>query len=264
MKRLVLGIIGSLAPIPALSQTAATPGLEQDARIPGSWTEIEAGYAPENLDNGQPDWSEVFAGVTHRDSQGRTWLGRAAHVRRFDQDDTALLAGAYLPLAEKTVLFAEGFASPTHNVLAKWSAMLQLQQGLPEGFGVLAGARTTRYNSSHLDALYLGLEKYFGDFRLAYTWSPTRSNVAPDGYSHLAQLSWYYSELSRVTLAYSSAKETDRPDLGITTTSYAEGWALYGRHMFSPRIGVGYALNHIRQGSSYDRDGVALSVIYRF
>ncbi|HEX9180856.1 MAG TPA: YaiO family outer membrane beta-barrel protein [Burkholderiales bacterium] len=267
MKRLLPGIVAALAAAgtsPAAAQTAATPGLEQEARTKSVWTEIEAGYYPENLDNGQADWSEAWAGITHHDAAGRTWLGRAAHVRRFDQDDTALLAAAYVPVAERTVLFLEGGASPTHNILAKWTAMAQLQQGLPEGFGLLAGARSTSYNASHLDAFYLGVEKYFGDFRAAYTWSPTNSDVAPNGYSHLTQFSWYYTELSRVTLAYSRFKETDRPDLGITATTYGEGWALYGRHMLSRGVGVGYAITWNRQGALYDRDGVSLSLIYRF
>jgi YaiO family outer membrane protein len=240
------------------------PGLQQESRIPGVWTEAEAGYSPEHLTNGRQDWSEAFAGITHRDSAGRTWLGRAAYVRRFGQDDSALLAGAYVPLAEKTVVFAEGFASPTHNVLAKWSLMLQVQQGLPEGFGIIAGARRTEYDASILDALYLGLEKYFGNFRLAYTYSPSHSNVAGDGNGNITQLSWYYTDLSRITLAYSWGKEVDRPDLGISAATPVEGWALYGRHMFTPSVGLGYALSHNRQGSLYDRDGIALSAIYRF
>lgn len=253
-----------LAAFPVPAQETAQPALEQDVRMPGVWTELEAGYDGQNLDNGQQDWSEAFAGVAHRDGAGRTWLGRAAHVRRFDQDDTTLLGAAYLPLAAKTVLYGEVFASPTHNIMAKWSALLQVEQGLTQGFGVLAGARRTEYNASTLDALYLGAEKYFGDFRLAYTWSPTHSDVAGDGYGNLAQFSWYYAPLNRVSLAYSWGKEVDRPDLGITSATYVSGWALYGRHMFAPSMGLGYVVAHNRQGSLYDRDGVSVSVIYRF
>ncbi len=261
-KLLLLGALLLAARPTAAQDLAAAPGGDRSTLAP--WTELEAGFNPERLDNGQPDWSETWASLAHRDGGGRVWIGRLAYVRRFDKEDVSGLATAYLPVGKRVVLLVEGGGSPSHEFLARWTGMTQLQLVLGRGFGLLVGARRTSWGSSRVDAFYLGAEKYIGNFRFAYTFSPTRSNVAGDGYGHLVQVGWFYGERSRVTLAYGHGKETYRPDLGVASASQTDGLAVFGRQMLSSRLGLGYSVSWTRQQALYDREGVSLALSYHF
>lgn len=230
----------------------------------GAWNEIEVGLSRENLDDQRQDWREGFASFTRRDAENRTWIGRLAKTRRFDQNDSNLQLSGHFPMVPGTTGLVELDVSPTHRVLPTHRLRGEISQSLPHGFGIAGGVRHITYNHSSSDGIDLTLERYFSDFRIAYTYDASRSDRAGHADGHRAQGSYYYGEGSRATFAYATGTEVDRPEAGITQSTRVEGFALYGRHMFRKDRGIGYALTRNRQESLFTRDGLALSFIQRF
>lgn len=242
-----------------LATTALPAAGDADTR-----NEIEVGLGRENLDNQREDWRENFASFTRRDAENRTWIGRLAKTRRFDQNDSNLQLSGYFPMVPGTTGLVEVDVSTTHRVLPTHRLRGEISQSLPHGFGIASGLRHITYNHSSSDGIDLTLERYFGDFRIAYTYDASRSDRAGHADGHRVQGSYYYGEGSRATLAYSTGTEVDRPEAGITQSTRVKGFALYGRHMFRKDRGIGYALTRNRQESLFTRDGLAVSFIQRF
>src|SRR4029078_4561270 len=84
-------------------------------------TEVEFGGTRESLTNGLPDWSSVYLEGVHTFKPRHALYGGLRDPRRFGQDDNEAYGGLYYPLSETWTGAVEGSASPTYNVLAKYS-----------------------------------------------------------------------------------------------------------------------------------------------
>ena len=79
------------------------------------------------------------------------------------------MIGFYQPLSRRWAMLVEANASPTHRILAKWSALAQLERNFGKGWVGSAGYRRTVFNTAQVNTGTFSAERYFSSYRVAYT-----------------------------------------------------------------------------------------------
>ena len=228
-------------------------------------TAIEFGGTHETLTNNLPDWSSVYLEAAHDFGPRHTLYGGVRETRRFGATDTQVNAGLYYPFGEKWTLQVEGDFSGTHNVLPNYSLYANLHRTLAHGWGAGAGARRSEYTTTPVNILSGLLERYWGNFRGAYTIYNGRPEGAPSATAHRFQLNYYYGERSTVGLSYTTGREVESvgPPAGIIASDITD-WTLTGRHWFARHWAVTYDLLTHKQGSLYRREGMRFGIRHSF
>lgn len=242
--------------------------LERPRPVPGlsyPRTALEFGGSYEKLTNDLPDWSSVYLEAIRDFKPRHTLYGGLRETRRFDLNDTEAYGGLYYPLADAWTGLIEGNLSPTHNVLAKYSALVQLFRSFPGGWVAGLGLRHTEYTASTVNMAVFTAERYWSSLRAAYTFYSSRLEDAGSTPAHRFQLDHYYGERSSVGLSYTTGRESESvgPPVGIITTDVRD-WTLYGRHWFAPKWALTYDLLTHEQGDFYRRRGLRLGIRYSF
>jgi YaiO family outer membrane protein len=247
------------APQPSLDMAAPTIGLKPPR------TEAEIGFTRETLTNNLPDWKSVYFEAVHRIRDRHTLYGGLRETERFGLNDTEVHSGLYYPLGTTWTSLVEGSVSPTHQVLPRYSLFGQLQKSLPGGWGVGLGLRHSEYSQIGANIVSLLAERYWGNFRGAYTLYSGRPEGASSASSHRFQLSYYYDDRSSIGLSYSTGREVENVGLprGVISTG-VQNLTLSGRHWFAPNWALTYDLFNQEQGTLYRRRGLRLGIRHSF
>jgi|LNFM01.1.fsa_nt_gb YaiO family outer membrane protein len=227
--------------------------------------ELEAGYSRETLSNNLPDWTSTYLLASHRFGERHVLYGGLRETRRFGLDDSELHAGLYYPLGGTWTAQFEGSLSPTHEVLPRHSVYGQLQKSLPGGWGIGLGVRHNEYTLSGSNVVSVLAERYWGNFRGAYTLYSGRPEGASSGASHRLQLSYYYADRSSVGVSYTDGREVENvgPPRGVLASD-VRNWTLSGQHWLTPAWALTYDLVNHEQGSLYRRQGLRLGIRHSF
>lgn len=245
----------------ALAGAAAAAGIDRNA----PQTEIEAGYGHESLSKGLDAWRSLYLEGSHKFKDRHTVYGGLRETRRFGLVDNDIYGGLFYPLAPTWTGAVEASYSPTHHVLARYSLGAQVQKILPGGWIAGVGLRHNEYTLTASDVRTFSLERYWGDFRGAYTLfsgKPEGGGAAP---AHRFQVNYYYSDTSNVGLGYTTGREVENvgAPAGLRTTNVTNTM-LSGRHALSRNWAVSYDVLTHRQGDLYRREGFRLGLRYRF
>jgi YaiO family outer membrane protein len=227
--------------------------------------DVEAGYSRETLSNNLPDWTSSYLLASHRFADWHVLYGGLRETRRFGLDDSELHAGLYYPLAGTWTAQVEGSLSPTHEVLPRHSIYGQLQKNLPGGWGIGLGLRHNEYTLSGSNVVSVLAERYWGNFRGAYTLYSGRPEGASSGSSHRLQLSYFYADRSSVGVSYTNGREVENigPPRGVLASD-VRNWTLSGQHWLTPAWALTYDLVNHEQGSLYRRQGLRLGIRHSF
>lgn len=264
-----LAVLLGLSAIPLQAQPEpASGGLKAGAGAIGlkpARNEIEAGYSRETLSNNLPDWTSTYLLGSHRFGDRQVLYGGLRETRRFGLDDSEVHAGLYYPLGASWTAQVEGSLSPTHEVLAKHSIYGQLQKSLPGGWGLGVGLRHNEYTLTASNVLSLLAERYWGNFRGAYTLYSGKPEGGSSGASHRVQLSYYYADRSSVGVSYSDGREVENvgPPRGVLASD-VRNWTLSGQHWLTPAWALTYDLVNHEQGNLYRRQGLRLGIRHSF
>lgn len=256
--------IGRPAPAQVSEAEAGAPPLAA-LRPQYPATEVEAGFSHENLSSGYSDWSSLYLEGVHHFAPRHTLYGSVRETDRFDLRDRQIAAGLYYPVGEYWTALVEGSYAPDHRVLPLYSVFGQLHRALPGGWGVALGYRHSEYNTSNPSAVVFDLERYFGNFRGAYTLYVGMLPGAPTVTASRFALNYYYGERSQVGASFTIGEEVENvgPPLGVTTTEVTN-FAIFGRHWFTPAWAISYELIAQEQGSLYRYNGIRLGLRHRF
>jgi YaiO family outer membrane protein len=155
----------------------------------------------------------------------------------------------------------EGSYSGTHEVLPHNSVYGELQKILPGGWGLGLGMRHNEYTSTASNVVSLLAERYWGNFRGAYTLYSGSPEGASSAASHRLQLSYYYADRSSVGLSYSNGREVENlgSPRGVIATDVLN-WTVNGQHWLTPSWALTYDLVYHEQGDFYRRQGLRLGV----
>lgn len=228
-------------------------------------TEIELGHGKETLTNNLPDWTSTYLLASRQFGERKTLYGGLRETRRFGLDDTEVHAGLYYPMAATWTSLVEASASPTHEVLARYSVYGELQKNLGSGWGVGLGLRHNEYSLIGTNVLSAFAERYWRNFRGAYTLYSGRPEGASSAASHRFQFNYYYADRNSVGLSYSNGREVEYlgPSRGVLTSD-VQNWTLSGQHWMTPVWALTYELVNHEQGNLYRRQGLRLGIRHSF
>lgn len=227
---------------------------------PAHALELEAGATHESLSRGRSDWQSAYLEAEHRFDEGRLVYAALRTTERFDRDDSDWLGGLYHQLDAAWTLNAEVGGSPTHRVLPEYTAALNLHRKFDQGWGLGFGGRLTAYAAADTNTATLSVERYFGAYRAAYTFTTTHLEGASSAPGHRLQLNRYYGERNTVGIMISRGDEVENiPPGGIVETE-VEALALTGRHWLDRDWAVSYEILRHEQGELYRRHGLRLGL----
>jgi YaiO family outer membrane protein len=239
-------LVAACAPLGAFAEEAPQPPFE-----------VRAEAQRENLDHGQPDWREELLQFAWKPRRDTSLSAGARATERFDLKDREGFAAAYVPIAGRTVLHLEGSASSTHHVLPKGSGLAEIAIPFGTGWvGSIAG-KYARYDTGNVRMASGTLEKYVGDYRLAYTGYLSRPEGAGWTPAHRFAASWYRGTLTFITLSYATGREVESLPGGLLVTD-VRGASLVGGYELQPNWGITLELGQVRQGDLYTRRGVRI------
>lgn len=158
----------------------------------------------------------------------------------FSSSTASISSGLYRPLLPIRPLGDAGL-SPLHDALPKYTLYSQVNQTLPGGWGLGFGVRQSEFNFATTNLLAFSAERYFGNFRGAFTLYANRADGSPAGSAQRFQVNYFYGERNTVGLAYTTGRDIDH--LGLAAglpVSDVRDLTLSGRHWLSPNWALTY------------------------
>jgi YaiO family outer membrane protein len=251
--------VASPTPIPNTAKSEA--GSVDEKR-----TDVQFNYSYESLTKNFGSWQTASIDFSHKFAARQTLYGSYRETERLNQRDREFVVGYYQPLSRKWLLLVEAGASPTHKVLAKWSALVQLERSFKKGWNVQGGYRRIQYNAAKVNLGIGGVEKYWGNYRAAYTLYVNNLENSGTSASHRLQFNRYYGDpVSSVGIGFGFGRELESlgGGRGVLRTD-VQSFSFSGRHFFNKRLGLNYGLTIHRQGNLYVRRGGNLGIDFRF
>lgn len=243
--------------IPLQAMAADSPPAKPD--------EAELGASHYALTNGYGSWDSTYLDAAHRFGERQSVYGELRETRRFNLNDREVSGGYYHPLGDTWTALVEASMSPEHRVLPQDSLFGQLQKSFDGGWDVQGGLRRTQYTLAATDMMVLTGERYWGNYRAAYTLYLARLQGSGTAPSHMAQLSYYYAERSYATLALSRGRQAESLGIGLGVLLLdVTSASLSGRYWLNSAWGLSYEVLSERQGNLYSRKGARLGIRYAF
>lgn len=242
---------------------ACGAALAQESR-PHPW-ELRVDGGGDRLSRGLDDWRELAAQVSYRPSAREATLAGYRATERFGQRDGEAFGGAYVPIpGAAAIMHFEATLSSTHRVLPRHAYSVEIAQPLARGWVVSAGGKSSRYASADVKAAWIVVEKYLGDFRVAYQAQVSRPEGASWAPGHRLTGSWYRGDLTFVTLVGARGREVENLfPLGLLQSDVRSASIAAGLEM-TPRLGLVLDLGWTRQGDLYTRRGARLGTRFLF
>ena len=234
------------------------------AQEPGYKIEAEARTSREHLSGGRTDWRNTQLDLQARNAARQSFYGSLRSTERFELGDSELMMGTYQPFGGAWALQIEAAASPTHHVLARHSQLAQLERRFDGGWGVQAGYRRSAYEHGGADLGILTVDRYFSNFRAAYSLYLGRPDGVGFGPSHRLQWSYFYTDRSFIGIAAASGRETENVFPAGVIASQVRSVALTGRHEFARNWALSYEWMTHRQGDLYTRRGLGFGLRHAF
>jgi YaiO family outer membrane protein len=142
---------------------------------------------------------------------------------------------------------------------------VQLEHQPGRGFGLQGGYRHTEYQTDSVEQGIFTAERYWGDYRAAYSLYLSHLAGSSTVSSHLLRLDYYYAERSRVGLLLGRGKETvNLGDAGGVVIDNTRTVGVAGRHALAPHWALSYELQAHDQADRYRRELLRVGIRYQF
>lgn len=235
---------------------------EQQAQGETQWT-VLLSASHEDLDSGLPDWSHQFVELT-RETEDDLRLGfRLGRDVRNDTADATLGLNAEFELS--SVWFGGIDLGLSGDPNFQPETAFSGHVGRPLGDGWVADIRYRRrdYPTAAVDSVIGTIEKYYGDFRFAYSPGLSRLDGSSSFMNHVATVNWFYNEDSNLGITMSTGKEAESIGVGQVLETDVNGLVLSGRRPLNERFGLQWWLGFHEQGDFYRRRFLGLAVSFR-
>ncbi|MDH3431504.1 MAG: YaiO family outer membrane beta-barrel protein [Gammaproteobacteria bacterium] len=226
------------------------------------WT-ILVGAGHENLSNDAPSWNRQFVEVSREQhATGRYRIGLSRDERFGNSDLSVRLSGDYL-LAPDWSAGADITLISDPDFQPELNYSGYVGRSLKEGWVVNLRYRRREYETATVSSTTGVVEKYVGDFRIAYALGLSHLHGTSDSPNHSLAMNWYYSDRSSIGLTLNTGKETEAVGPGQVLETEVRGVSLSGRRKLSDRFDLQWWLGLHDQGDIYRRQFLGMAVSIR-
>lgn len=235
---------------------------EQQAGDESQWT-VFVGASREDLDNGLPDWGHQFVELT-RESADEPRLGlRIGRDVRNDKSDVTLGLNAEFEWSSAWFGGIDLGISGDPNFQPETAFSGHIGRPLDDGWVADLRYRRRDYPTAAVDSVIGTIEKYYGDFRFAYSPGLSKLDGSSSFMNHVATVNWYYNERANVGITISTGKEAEAIGIGQVLETDVKGLVLNGRQPLSERFGMQWWFGYHEQGDFYRRRFLGLAISFR-
>lgn len=223
----------------------------------------EIGESYEHLTNGYTPWSSQYLDVTvPLKSNGLVYMN-LLNANRFSQNDTAGYVNYAYPM-KYGVVSAEGGYTFNPQFLTKDLFGVGWNGVLPYQFNYLITGRVSEYLVGNTRTINMGLDKYYGEFRLAYTLVRSVLDYSQRSWLSKFQVQWLGESGHKLGLLYSTGHEPMVVTIGNLTNVDVVTYQLDGLYKINKTVGLTASVWHSMQGSYYQRNGGQVGVRVAF
>ncbi len=219
---------------------------------------LGAGY--EDLSDGFPSWDNQFAELHFEKDESRRYLLRIARDARYSGADTTVGLGGERRWHGGWFAGADlGFASnPQYQPELGGSA--HVGKALSDGWVTDLRYRRREYTTATVGSWIGTLEKYYGAYRIAYSFGWSRLHGVSSFSNHVVSANWYYRDDSSIGITLNDGNEAESLGNGQVLETDVRGISVTGRRAVSDRVSVQWWLGVHAQGDFYRRRFVGMAV----
>lgn len=221
---------------------------------------LTAGAGVDDLSGGLPGWNEQFADARRSLDGGSELRFRARRNTRYSSADVSLGAGYRHAFSADWSASADVDLADTPAFQPEVDVSLEVTRAIGNGWQVAVGGRSRQYPADRVTAFNASLERYFGDFRLAYSLGLSRLNDASTLTGHAMAFNWYLTSNMSVGISANRGREAESIGGGRVLESDVWGVAVSGHRDLSDRIAVRWWLGVHEQGDFYRRRFLGMAV----
>lgn len=227
-----------------------------------AWT-LLAGVAHETLSNGQPDWNNQFIELQLEKNSMSRYSARLGRDQRFAGTDVTVGLGTEHSWSQGWFAGLDLVTAGNSTFQPEFSYSGHLGRVVADGWVAKLQYRQRHYPSANVDSTVATLEKYVGDFRVAYSLGLSRLQGAANLPNHTLTANWFYAEHSSVGMTVNSGKEAESIGNGTVLETDVRGISFSGRRPLGERFGIQWWVGVHDQGDFYRRQFLGLAVSYR-
>lgn len=240
-------------------------GQEEAARPPANERfELTTGAIYENLTGGNEPWTEFYVNATQNLGQRTSAYAGIRVTNRFGLADQELSAGGYTPLGPTWTLNPYASISPSHNILARWTVGANLNHSLGNGWGVEGGLERREYNTTGVTIERLTAEKYFDDYRLAYTLALAQGDNTGNAAGHSLTFSYYYDERNSLNVGLAVGEQLESISPGVVRQFDVKSINVWGTSWLSEDAAINYGVGVESFEPAFTRRKLELGFRYQF
>lgn len=213
----------------------------------------------EQLDNDTPDWEQAGARFGRKVAATAMLYLAASTYSRFGATDTQFGLGSVVPAIGKWTIMGGVTVSSSPNFLPDTELDLGINRRFDHGWVGGIRWRHRDYTSSPVDSFAAVVERYFGDYRVAYSLDSAHLS-SEHAIVHVVAASFYPESGFQLGVTLAAGEEIEMIAPGQLLKTDVTSVAISGRHPVSNYLSVGWRLTTHRQGALYRRTGIGVSV----
>lgn len=223
---------------------------------------LELAHSQDKLSGDYQNWRSnqmnLFLSLPQKDSLSIE-LNR---TQRFGLQDSSVYLNYTRPMQGGAANIELGY-TPEAEFLFKRMYGVGWNGVIGGGYGYILAYRQRSYRDTLSDSMNLTLEKYFSDYRIAYTNTISSIDKSQTEQSHRLQLQWIGEANNRLGLTYASGNEpvylgpSSLTAAHVSTVQMDAVW-------WVKDIGISAAIWRVVQGNFYERTGAQLGLRLAF
>lgn len=223
---------------------------------------LEIAHAHDWLSKNYDNWQSNYINAFIPQKEKGTTTIEISKIRRFSLEDESAYINYSYPTKYGAANFEIGL-TPNADFLYKQLYGLGWNGFIGKGFGYIVAYKQRNYTDSLSDMMSFTLERYFGDYRIAYTNTQSSLDKHQLESSHRVQFQWIAENNNRFGISYSSGDEPVNLGINHISSSKVEQLNIDGVYWIKD-IGFSASAWHVTQGEFYSRNGAQIGLRLAF
>lgn len=218
----------------------------------------------EDLSNNQPDWNNQSLRIDWKATDSLQVFASIGRNERFNEPDTPVSAGARVAFLDLWHAGLEFESANNSNFLPDSGYTAYAGRRFDQGWVGEVRAQRRNYDTATVTIWSARTERYFSDYRAAYTLYVSRLHGLANAVSHAFTLDWYRSAdfSAGVTVAFGDENEAIGP--GLVLESSVASVTITARYALNRRFGLNGWVGVHEQGDFYRRQYAGIAVTAGF